>query len=43
MSSLKFYILNDAHEPCSVSFAEWAVWFDDGERRRVALDQVGDL
>ena len=34
--ALRHYILNDKKEVESVSLEEWATWFEDGSKRRIA-------
>jgi len=37
-----YYILNEDHEIIQATVQEWAVFFEDGEARRVAFDRFGN-
>jgi hypothetical protein len=37
----RYYIL-DGHTPVQCSMMQWAKWFEDSDKRRVAYDVIGD-
>jgi hypothetical protein len=42
MARDKFYVLNADGDPWPVDVLTWAQWFEDGDRRRIALDTFPD-